>query len=399
MPRFRIPLERLVQPVGDASELADGDGTCSDFDVRGGAAARADAVEPIAKMAAAIWQLEVARHGRWIDEQVGRLAADPIAADADLSVRADECDAVAASLETAMFDAHAVGIPVSQRLATIMARRADADGSALVGIHRPLDDIEMVGAPIGKDTAGIIAVGTPCTRMEAAVVGPVWGGAEPHVPIHPFWSRLGGKRAFRRGAADRHMGGNHLSKHTVTDELDGSYELASIRRALLHSSLENTARAADFADDIPRLTDGQRQRLFAVDVLSRVGCHDAHRGMPVVGRADDNGIKVRTCKHVPEITVLGTTFVLAGFLLVGVCLLCEIVGVVHLAGINVTDGNDLHVRHFEKIPQMSCRHSARADDTDGDSVVGGRGENLGRGDKRRHGGGGSKSFQECASVH
>ena len=149
MPRFRIPLERLVQPVGDAAELANGDGTGADFDICGGAATRADAVEPIAKMAAAIGQLEVAGHGRRIDEQVGGIAANPIAADADLSVRADERDAVAASLEAAMFDAHAVGIPVSQSLAAIMARRANADGSALVGIHRPLDDVEMVCAPIG----------------------------------------------------------------------------------------------------------------------------------------------------------------------------------------------------------------------------------------------------------
>ena len=235
--------------------------------------------------------------------------------------------------------------------------------------------------------------------MKAAVVGPVGGGAEPHVPIHPFGGRLGGKRAFRRRAADRHMGGNHLAKHSVTNELDGSYELAAIRRALLHSSLENTARAADFADDVPRLANGQRQRLFAIDVLSRVGGHDGHRGMPMVRCADDNGIKIRPCQHIPEITIFGASFVLAGFLLVGVCLLREIVGVVHLAGIDVADGNDLHARHFKKIPQMSCRHAARADDTDGDSVVGGRGENLGRGDKRRHGGGGSKSFQECASVH
>ena len=161
MPCLRVPFQRLVQPVGNAAKLADRDGTRADFDIGGGTAARADAVEPVADMAAAIWQLKVARHGGRIDEQVGGIAADPVAADADFAVRSDECDAVTTAFKTTVFDADSVGIPVSQCLATIMARRADSDGTALVGVHGPLDDIEMMGAPVGQDAAGIVAIGTP----------------------------------------------------------------------------------------------------------------------------------------------------------------------------------------------------------------------------------------------
>ena len=158
MPCLRIPFQRLVQPVGNAAQLTDRDGTRTDFDVCGGTAARADAVEPIADVAAAVRQLEVARHGGRIDEQVGGIATDPVAADADFAVRSDECDSVAASFETAMFDAHAVGIPISQCLAAVMAGRADPDRAALIGVHGPLDDVEMVGAPVGQHAAGIITI-------------------------------------------------------------------------------------------------------------------------------------------------------------------------------------------------------------------------------------------------
>ena len=250
MPCLRIPFQRLVQPVGNAAKLADRDGTRADFDIGGGTAARADAVEPVADMAAAVRQLEVARHGGRIDEQVGGIAADPVAADADFAVRSDECDTISAAFEAAVFDADAIGIPVSQCLAAIMAGWADSDRTALVGIHCPLDDIEMMGAPIGQDAAGIVAVGTPSAWMEAAVVRPVGGWAEPHVPIHPFRRRFGGKRAFGGWAADGDMGGNHFAEHAVADELNGRDEFATVGRTLLHTSLEDTTCAADFVDDV-----------------------------------------------------------------------------------------------------------------------------------------------------
>ena len=101
MPCLRVPFQRLVQPVGNAAKLADRDGTRADFNVSGGTTARADAVEPVADMAAAIWQLEVTRHGGRIDEQVGGIAADPVAADADFAVRSDECDAISAAFKAA----------------------------------------------------------------------------------------------------------------------------------------------------------------------------------------------------------------------------------------------------------------------------------------------------------
>ena len=67
MPCFRIPFQRLVQPIGDATKLADRNGTRADFDVSGGTAACPDTVEPVANMATAVWQLEVSRHGGRID--------------------------------------------------------------------------------------------------------------------------------------------------------------------------------------------------------------------------------------------------------------------------------------------------------------------------------------------
>ena len=116
--------------------------------------------------------------------------------------------------------------------------------------------------------------------------------------------------------------------------------------------------------------------------------------MPVVRRADDDGIQIWPGQHVSEITILGTTFVLAGLLLVGVCLLRQIVGVFHLSRIDVADGDDLDGRHFEQVSQMARGHAASADDADGDTIVGGRGEDFGHGNERCCGCGGSESFKE-----
>ena len=230
--------------------------------------------------------------------------------------------------------------------------------------------------------------------MEAAVIRSVGGGTKPHVPIHPFRRRFGGKCAFGGRAADGDVGGNHLAEHAVSDELDGRYEFAAVGRTLLHTGLEDAACAADFVDDVTRLADGQRQRFFAVDVFTSVGGHDGHRGMPVVRRANDDSIKIWSGQHVSEITIFGATFVLAGLLLVGVSLLRQIVGVFHLARIDVADGDDLDGRHFKQVSQMAGGHAASADDADGDAVVGGRGKDFGHGNKRRRGRGGSKSFKE-----
>ena len=86
--------------------------------------------------------------------------------------------------------------------------------------------------------------------MKAAVVGSVWSGAKPHVPIHPLGRRFGGKRAFGGRAADRDVGGDHLAEHAVADKLDGCDEFAAVGCTLLHAGLEDAACAADFIDDV-----------------------------------------------------------------------------------------------------------------------------------------------------
>ena len=116
--------------------------------------------------------------------------------------------------------------------------------------------------------------------------------------------------------------------------------------------------------------------------------------MPVVRRADDDGIQIRSCQHISEITVFSASLILAGLFLIGICLLRQIVGVLHFAGIDVADGDDLDGGHFEKVSQMARGHSASADDTDRNAVVGRRGQNFGHGNEGRRSGGGSESFQE-----
>ena len=116
--------------------------------------------------------------------------------------------------------------------------------------------------------------------------------------------------------------------------------------------------------------------------------------MPVIRRADDDGIQIRSCQHISEITVFSASLILARLFLIGICLLRQVERILHLAGINVADGDDLDGRHFEKISQMARGHSASTDDTDRDAVVGRRGQNFWHGNEGRRGSGGSESFQE-----
>ena len=58
------------------------------------------------------------------------------------------------------------------------------------------------------------------------------------------------------------------------------------------AGLEDAAVLLDRGVDGPALGDRVGQRLFAVDVLAGIGGGDADQAVPVVGRADADGVDV-----------------------------------------------------------------------------------------------------------
>lgn len=118
-------------------------------------------------MSCACWQCDVSRERAGIFQDVAGFSSDPVSADVDFSFGTDEGESVAFSLETAMFDSDSVFVPECQGFAVIVSWRADFDGAALVCVHGPLHDIEVMCAPVGEDASGVVDERAPASRVES----------------------------------------------------------------------------------------------------------------------------------------------------------------------------------------------------------------------------------------
>src|SRR4029077_4764790 len=82
------------------------------------------------------------------------------------------------------------------------------------------------------------------------------------------------------------------------------------------------------------LVNCQRERLFAVDIFAGAHGVDADLGMPVVGRADDDGVDILAVNQ------LAVVFVDVGFLFADVLVVLGLFGV---AAVDVADGEKVAV--------------------------------------------------------
>ena len=56
-------------------------------------------------------------------------------------------------------------------------------------------------------------------------------------------------------------------------------------------------------DHFLTITNGQRERLFAIDVLAGLSCHDGHDRVPMIGHHNRYGIDVVSSKDLAEVVV------------------------------------------------------------------------------------------------
>ena len=81
--------------------------------------------------------------------------------------------------------------------------------------------------------------------------------------------------------------------------------IAEMRRAaLLRAHLDDAIVAARGVDHDAALADGERERLFDVDVLARLARHDRRQRVPVIGRADDHRVDVLAIEDAAEVAVV-----------------------------------------------------------------------------------------------
>ncbi len=87
----------------------------------------------------------------------------------------------------------------------------------------------------------------------------------------------------------------------VADQFAGLLEL--VARALHAAGLKDHTVAGDGVDHRPALGQIVGERLLAVDVLSGIGRRYALRGMPVVGRGDDNRVDIVAGEEFAEVMI------------------------------------------------------------------------------------------------
>ena len=135
---------------------------------------------------------------------------------------------------------------------------------------------------------------------------------------------------------------------------------ASLLRADLHDSLVLPGRVHHRSP----FDDVVRQRLFGVHVLAGGAGGNEDVGMPVVRRADDDGVDVFAVDNLAE--VLNGLHILSG----PACLFHICDGIGNPLFIRIAEGGQFDFWHLQKIPEIGPAHAAAADEGDSDLFVG-----------------------------
>ena len=171
----------------------------------------------------------------------------------------------------------------------VRCRALDFDRAAVIHAQSPLDDVEVMGAPVGHLSPGVIPEKAEQVVDAVLVVGPQRGRAEPHIVIE-----------FRRGLAVRNVGRIALLFPVYAGETDfDRLDLAEAARAdvfaglqelgggpLLASGLQDAFAAAHGLHERLAFSDEKRERLLAIHVLAGFAGVNGGERVPVVGRAD-----------------------------------------------------------------------------------------------------------------
>ena len=128
-------------------------------------------------------------------------------------------------------------------------------------------------------------------------------------------------------------------------------------RALLRADLDDAVVLARRLHHRAAFGDGHRRRLLDVDVLAGLAGEHRHQRVPVIGRADDDGVDGLVVEDAPEVGVPG-----GGRRDFG--------GLGQVGRVDVADGGDLDVGEALMAAQHAGALPAGADDADADAIVG-----------------------------
>lgn len=220
-------------------------------------------------------------------------------------------------------------------------------------------------------------------------------GTNPHVPIDALRGFL--RRPiidYRELSADVAPNLLDFAEHAAAGK---PYRLAEARlAALLRACLEDDAVCVHRVYNLPPLVHGERERLFAVDVLARAGGEHRNNRMPVVGGYDEHGVNRLVGEQVSEILVGFDRHRLSALF---VERLYSVFVERQPLVVNVANRRNAYGLVVEQPRYVPAHHFAETDKPQIDFVVGRAVRKKSVRDKERSGGGKTRIFQECASFH
>ena len=283
-------------------------------------------------------------------------------------------------------------VDVPQALLRELGLAPDLDRPRVLGVHRPVRGVEVVRAP-ARDHAGTELLAAQPARAVVALLGvdallgvvDVRRRAEPRLVIQVLRHRHLRLVVARRVAGQADVHRLQLADAAVADELGRVAELR--RRTLLAADLEDAAAALDGVAERAALGDRERGGLLQVDVLAGLDGRDRRQRVPVVGRADHDGVHVLAREQVAVVAVGPHALVRLARLL-RVVAVDQRLRVLDTAAVEVAHGQDPRLLVLPDSGQVvAARDAAGADRADGDAVARRRGAEHGRRHDRREAGG------------
>ena len=351
--------------------MADGDRAIADRHVADRPSAISNAVDPVRMVAAAFVQMDVVGRQFYGLQRVGPRFQVP-AVDFDLALGAREQDPVTA----AVVHGDSVGVAVGQCFLFGQVWRDDLDRAGAVHAEPPLGDVEVVGPPVGHQSAGGVAHAAPATAVIAAnpfaVVGMPGAGAKPTIPVNSLRHGFRRELFVRTGTTDADVDLLDVANVAVAYQFAGETEIPG--RALLTAGLKDPAVSPSGVDHLTAFANGQAERFFAIDVFAGPHGQDGHGRVPMIRRRDQDSVDIITSQQVAEVVVQFDAAVLPAFergtrFIVGIPFLNGLFAPFRSLGLHIADRENLEVGIARQVAQMPTSHVADPDEAQPNAVV------------------------------
>ncbi len=149
-----------------------------------------------------------------------------------------------------------------------------------------------------------------------------------------------------------------LADVTIENQLATQAEVPV--RALHAARLKDSPVPSDRIDHGPGLGNRLRERLFAIDVLARLGGPDHCNRMPVVGRGYHHRVDIVSSQQIAKIAISIAAFIQTAFL-ASVVIFDDLLAACELELVHVAGGEDLGPRRIQKRSHQMLALLARAD--------------------------------------